>query len=82
MNRKFATFRISRQDIVDKQEEIEEIFSILRFVPVRAEALFAEDVIEYTGLSNAFVEVGKDCEIPEVELIYDSEMKTVEVKYD
>jgi hypothetical protein len=56
-SRNLGKFTISFQKIQDNPETIAEVFSILKIVPVRAEALFAFDTIQYTAIGERFSEV-------------------------
>jgi len=67
-SRQLARFRVDERQVRDRPEEIAEVFSMLRFVPVRAECLFAERRIEYVGISERFADVPDGQIVPEMEL--------------
>ena len=65
--------------IVEKLKEIEEVFSIMRFVPIRAEMMAHKMEIEYIGYSPMFNEIDECEEAPlyEVKAEKDAETDTI-----
>lgn len=67
-SRQLARFRVDEREVRDRPGKLAEVFAMLKFVPVRAECLFAERCIEYVGISERFVDVPDGQIVPEVEL--------------
>jgi hypothetical protein len=64
MNKKrLGRFKISSRLIVENRKSVQAVFS--KVIPVRAEHLWAEDVVEYFAVSDCFDEVGLTEFIPE-----------------
>ena len=82
-SKKAGTFDISRELLDEKLGKVAEVLSNMRFVPVRAEQLFMEGVVRYTGFSPLFAEADRGCVVPKYEIkIVDNEdgsLATVEV---
>ena len=53
-NRKIGRFRVSRQLVAERPDDIAEALAMIGFVPVRCEMLYAWDSFEYTGISERF----------------------------
>ena len=67
-NRKLGRARISC-DMIDREpNRVAEVFSLLKFVPVRAECLHYSDEIEYVAISERFATVPFGQIIPEYNL--------------
>ena len=56
--------RIDFEFVRKQPERVAEVFALMKFVPLKAEALYMYDVIEYHGLSAAFPEVKEGKRIP------------------
>lgn len=67
-SRNLGTFEISRPLIERDPEKVAEMLALMKFVPVRVEALFAQDSIEYTGISLKFPVVRANRKIPRYHL--------------
>ena len=66
MNRRIATFTVDAEFIRKNPSGVAQVFALLRAVPVRAEMIFANDLIEYTAISERFARVPPGNVIPEV----------------
>ena len=83
MKRRIGKFYVTRDLIVRDQEEIAEMFSQLRFIPVRVEMLFHINSLEYIGFSYLFKEIEEGLDTPEYNIITtqdDEGILNVEVK--
>lgn len=84
--RQLATFRISEDEIRKDPQRAADLFARLNFVCVRAEHLFVERQIEYTGISHCFKKVEYGDKVPTVQLqvTHDSSggIELVDVVYD
>ena len=67
MGKRIGKFEVSR-GLLDRTEEMADIFSIMRFVPYRAEYLAYSDRISYHGVSHLFDEISGAEMMPEYEL--------------
>lgn len=56
LRRNIGSFKLDCDFVKYKPEEVAQIFSLLKIVPVRAEVLFAENEIEYTAIGERFRE--------------------------
>lgn len=72
-NKNLGRFKISEQIVRDYPEKVAAVFAILKCVPVRAEMLFAEQIIWYTAISERFAEVPMGNLIPEYTLTVESD---------
>ena len=81
-NRHFGKFEIDSKIISEDPDLIIDAFSIIRFLPVRAESLLSNSSIEYIGISERFEEVAMGTQIPEYKIIITRDERgiTVEVK--
>lgn len=66
-------FSVDEHLIRSKPADVAQIFSLLNMVPVRAEAKFEIQKIEYTAISDKFDEVSLGEVIPEYILIIESD---------
>lgn len=67
MNRRYGKVfvHVGRNDDI---QELAEVFSVIKFVPVRTEYHFASNEFEYVGLSPFFEELNQGDKIPVYEL--------------
>lgn len=68
-NRNLGRIKINLEIIDSEPERASEIFALLKFVPIRAECLHYEHVIEYVAIAERFEEVPLGQVIPEYKLI-------------
>jgi len=85
-NRKLGLITVSRKLIDDNPIGVSDIFGMLKFVPVRAECLYAEQAIAYVGISERFDEVIIGMKVPTYKINYsceaDGTVNSVEVELD
>ena len=62
-DRNLGRFTVTNDLIRRCPDEAAQVFKMLNLVVVRAECIFADSLIEYTGISDQFVEI--EVEIPE-----------------
>jgi hypothetical protein len=75
-NRRLGRFLIQK-DLIDKRSgEILEMFSTLKILVVRAEALYAQDAIEYVGISPVFDEVESNLMVPTYYIKAETDLQT------
>lgn len=67
-DRNLGKFSVTTEIIRQNPDEAAQIFKILNLVVVRAECVFAESKIEYTGISDQFVEIEMGETIPDYRL--------------
>ncbi len=78
-DRNLGKFTVTTECIRRNPDEAAQIFRMLNLVVVRAECLFADSVVEYTGISDQFVEIGMGQKIPEYRLeVTQGKDKTIE----
>lgn len=63
-DRNLGKFTVTTDCIRRNPDEAAQIFKLLNLVVVRAECMFADSKIEYTGLSDQFVEIEMGETIP------------------
>lgn len=63
-----GVFRISLEMIRRQPRLVARVFALLNVVPVRAEALYVSNCIEYVALSDRFEPIPQDTKPPEYEL--------------
>ena len=63
-DRNLGKFSVTTDCIRRSPDEAAQVFKMLNLVVVRAECIFADSIIEYTGLSDQFVEIGMGEAIP------------------
>lgn len=81
MKNRLGKFYIADFIIKNNLEEVAEILSQLKFVPVKVENLFHMDKIEYIGYSPLFREIEKNSVWPEYQIIITkNEDDTISVK--
>ncbi len=81
MENRIGKFNISQDFIEQNIEEVAEIFTILKFVPMRVESLFVNGTIEMIGYSHMFKEIEKKMCAPEYEInITKKEDGTIEIQ--
>ena len=71
-----GTFQISVDMVDHHPEQVAEVFTFMKLVPVRAEQLFANQCIEYTAISELFLEANRAAVIPEYKLIVHTDPET------
>ena len=59
-NNQLGRFNIDVKLIRNNPNLIAKVFALLGIVPVRAECLYAEGVIEYVAICNSFLEIEED----------------------
>lgn len=67
--RQIARFSIDDRKVRHNPDEIAQIFSLLKLVPVRAEAMFHKWSIDYVAVSERFSHVTEGEVPPEVEFV-------------
>ena len=67
-DRNLGKFTVTTDCIRSNPDEAAQVFKMLNLVVVRAECIFADSKIEYTGLSNQFVEIEMGSTIPDYRL--------------
>jgi hypothetical protein len=67
-DRNLGKFTVTTDYIRRNPDEAAQIFKLLNLVVVRAECMFANREIEYTGLSDQFVEIEMGEKIPDYRL--------------
>lgn len=72
-DRNLGKFTVTTDCIRRNPDEAAQVFKMLNLVVVRAECLFADSVVEYTGISDQFIEIGMGERIPEYRLEISSE---------
>lgn len=73
-SRRLGKFDISFQLVEESQWEVSLILSLLGFIPIRVEAMYANNSFEYVGISDRFREVSPAEVIP----IYEIEVQSDE----
>jgi len=71
LNRQLGRVRIPRDMFFRDPEELAEVLSIVRAVPVRVEFLFQDDVLEYTLMSKVLPEIDEGSQVPRYDMIVD-----------
>ena len=66
-------FKLVERWVRNEPEKVAAVFAILKCVPVRAEMLFAELMIEYTAIAERFAEVPTGGLIPEYTITVESD---------
>lgn len=64
-DRNLGKFTVTTDCIRSNPDEAAQVFKMLNLVVVRAECIFADSRIEYTGISDQFVEIGIGESIPD-----------------
>ena len=64
-DRNLGRFTVTNDLIRRCPDEAAQVFKMLNLVVVRAECIFADSLIEYTGISDQFVEIEMGKKIPE-----------------
>jgi len=67
-NANIGIFEIYEGLIRNEPERVAELFTFMKLVPVRAEMLFAHEVVVYTAISAVFPEVEVNHKIPKYDL--------------
>ncbi len=67
-DRNLGRFTVTTDCIRRNPNEAAQVFKMLNLVVVRAECMFADSVVEYTGISDQFVEIEMGQSIPEYRL--------------
>jgi outer membrane protein assembly factor BamE (lipoprotein component of BamABCDE complex) len=84
--RQVARFSIKEEWVRSEPDEVAQVFSLLKAVPVRVEMMFHTNTLEYIAISDKFKEVSRYDKIPEVTLIVSVDknglIESVEVSYD
>ena len=76
----FGSFELIDDIIRDNIEEVHQMFSIMKFVPFRAESMF-NNTVKYSGYSPLFKEIPKYNTVPEYRLTIESDGQKI-VKVD
>ncbi|MBN7763673.1 hypothetical protein JYP52_21275 [Nitratireductor aquibiodomus] len=74
-DRRCGKFEIAVEVINDVPEVVYAIMA--QTIIIRAEAMLASDVIDYTAISEHFEEVPAGSEVPSYDVIYDAETETI-----
>lgn len=72
-DRNLGKFYLTNDLIRQSPDQVAEICKMLNLVVVRAECLFASNEMEYTGLSDQFIEIEVGQKIPEYRIEITSE---------
>ena len=72
-DRNLGRFTVTNDLIRRSPNEAAQVFKLLNLVVVRAECIFSDSLIEYTGLSDQFVEIEMGQKIPEYRMEITSE---------
>jgi hypothetical protein len=76
-DRNIGRFTVTTDCIRRNPDEAAQVFKMLNLVVVRAECMFADSKIEYTGISDQFIEIEMGTAIPEYRLEITSEEDTI-----
>jgi len=66
--KRIGKFEVSRQMVFEEPDNVAKVFTEIKCVPVRAECMFARDVIEYIAISEKFDKIGTGQVPPEYAL--------------
>ena len=80
--RQIGRFEVSERIVRDNPDEVAAVLAFMRAVPVRAEFIFATQLIEYTAISESFRELEMGTMIPRYTLVVerDDELNITNVK--
>ena len=67
-DRNLGKFSVTTDCIRRNPDEAAQVFKKLNMIVVRAECIFSDGLIEYTGISDQFVEIGMGETIPNYRL--------------